>query len=483
MRITSNCAECLYARQKSKTNNAEYLSEIRALIDNRNENDTSPYMIYLFNKIHLKYFGKIADYSAIKKQYNDLVLHMEDSLLCEINSSNDPLAKALIMARIGNYIDFSAMDSVNFDKFKSLLINADMRKDDIKTYNAFLRECTKAKSFLLICDNCGEVVLDKLMLKQLNKRFPHLTIRAMVRGSNIINDATIEDAKYVGLDNVAEIITNGEAIAGTIYELLPEYSKEIFNNSDVILAKGQGNYESLSGQGRHIFYAFLCKCDLFTTRFNVPMLTGMFIEEKQKKVYLTNQLQQYNLPLFINICSITVLQKKGKHVICMRCNSMSLIILYSIGSVLLFFSFIKNKEKTIVALKKTWESLCEMLPKFLTLLIFIMIILSYLDEQFISKILGKSTGVSGIIISGLLGSITLMPTVIAYPMAAGLLKLGAGYAQVTMFITTLTMVGIVTLKIEKDYLGLKVTILRNILSFLLAFINAVIIAFIFHNGG
>ena len=258
MRITSNCAECLYARQKSKTNNAEYLSEIRALIDNRNENDTSPYMIYLFNKIHLKYFGKIADYSAIKKQYNDLVLHMEDSLLCEINSSNDPLAKALIMARIGNYIDFSAMDSVNFDKFKSLLINADMRKDDIKTYNAFLRECTKAKSFLLICDNCGEVVLDKLMLKQLNKRFPHLTIRAMVRGSNIINDATIEDAKYVGLDNVAEIITNGEAIAGTIYELLPEYSKEIFNNSDVILAKGQGNYESLSGQGRHIFYAFLC---------------------------------------------------------------------------------------------------------------------------------------------------------------------------------------------------------------------------------
>ena len=167
----------------------------------------------------------------------------------------------------------------------------------------------------------------------------------------------------------------------------------------------------------------------------------------------------------------------------MRCNSMSLIILYSIGSVLLFFSFIKNKEKTIVALKKTWESLCEMLPKFLTLLIFIMIMLSYLDEQFISKILGKSTGVGGIIISGLLGSITLMPTVIAYPMAAGLLKLGAGYAQVTMFITTLTMVGIVTLKIEKDYLGLKVTILRNILSFLLAFINAVIIAFIFHNGG
>ena len=143
------------------------------------------------------------------------------------------------------------------------------------------------------------------------------------------------------------------------------------------------------------------------------------------------------------------------------------------------FSFIKSKEKSIVALKKTWESLCEMLPKFLTLLLFIMIMLSYIDEVFISKALGKSTGIGGIIVSGLLGSITLMPTAVAYPLAAGLLKLGAGYAQVTMFITTLTTVGIVTLKIEKDYLGLKVTLLRNIFSFLLAFVNAVIIAFIF----
>lgn len=280
MRISQSCAECLYKRQKNKTDNTEYLAEIKALLDNRKETDTSPYMVYLFNKVHVRYFGKGADYSVIKKQYNDLVLAMEDSLRHEINSAEEPLAKAMMMSRAGNYIDFGAMNSVDRDEFLSLFSNTEMREDDRKTYVSFLSECTDAKTFLLICDNCGEIVLDKLMLEQLKLRFPHLTVRAMVRGDNVLNDATAEDAKYVGLDTEAEIISNGEAVAGTIYEMLPDEAKNVLDNSDVILAKGQGNYESLSGQGRHIFYEFLCKCELFTSRFNVPKLTGIFIEEK-----------------------------------------------------------------------------------------------------------------------------------------------------------------------------------------------------------
>ena len=280
MRISQSCAECLYKRQKNKTDNTEYLAEIKTLLDNRKETDTSPYMVYLFNKVHVRYFGKGADYSAIKKQYNDLVLAMENSLRHEINSAEEPLAKAMMMSRAGNYIDFGAMNSVDRDEFLSLFSNTEMREDDRKTYESFLRECTDAKTFLLICDNCGEIVLDKLMLEQLKLRFPHLTVRAMVRGDNVLNDATAEDAKYVGLDTEAEIISNGEAVAGTIYEMLPDEAKNVLDNSDVILAKGQGNYESLSGQGRHIFYEFLCKCELFTSRFNVPKLTGIFIEEK-----------------------------------------------------------------------------------------------------------------------------------------------------------------------------------------------------------
>ncbi len=122
--------------------------------------------------------------------------------------------------------------------------------------------------------------MDKLLLEQITKRFPHLTMKALVRGGEVLNDATADDAVYVGLDNIAEIISNGDAIAGTVYDLMPETAKKALDEADVILAKGQGNYETMSDQGRHIFYEFLCKCDLFTSRFKVPRLTGVFTEEK-----------------------------------------------------------------------------------------------------------------------------------------------------------------------------------------------------------
>lgn len=279
MRISESCAKCLYDRQKDKTDNAEYLAEIKRLLDNRSEDDTSPYMVYLFNRVHEKYFGKGADYSDIKKKYNDLVLGMEDKLREEIENSEDPLAKALIMARIGNYIDFGAMNHVDQDEFISLFRDSDMREDDRKTYDSFLAECEKAERFLIVCDNCGEIVLDRLMIEQLKKRFPQLKVQAMVRGKDVLNDATAEDAKYCGMDRVAEILSGGEAIAGMIYDMLPESSGKAVDNADVILAKGQGNYETMSGRGRHVFYEFLCKCDLFVNRFGVPRLTGIFVEE------------------------------------------------------------------------------------------------------------------------------------------------------------------------------------------------------------
>ena len=101
------------------------------------------------------------------------------------------------------------------------------------------------------------------------------------RGTNVWSIAGApEDAAYVGIDRLATIVSNGAAIPGTVYKMLSEDARRILDTADVILAKGQGNYESLSNQGRHIFYVFLCKCDLFTWRFQVPRLTGMFVEEK-----------------------------------------------------------------------------------------------------------------------------------------------------------------------------------------------------------
>ena len=281
MRIPESCVKCLYDKQAHKTDHAEYLARVREILDNRREDDTSPYMVYLFNQVYEEYFGKSADYKDEKKQYNDLVLEMESTLREEIEKAEDPLAKALIMSRIGNYIDFGAMNHVDRDEFMALFQDTGMQERDLPVYESFLTECEKGKNFLFICDNCGEIVMDKLFLEQLKIRFRHLTIKAMVRGKEVLNDATLEDASYVGLDQVAELVSNGDAVAGTIYDMLPEDAKKALDESDVILAKGQGNFETMNGWGRHIFYVFLCKCDLFVNRFKVPKLTGIFVEENE----------------------------------------------------------------------------------------------------------------------------------------------------------------------------------------------------------
>ena len=279
MRITESCAECLYDRQKRLTENKEYLAEIKSIIDNRGEDDTAPYLVYRFNKVYEKYFGKKASYKDIKQKYNDLVLAVEESIRKRIESSEDPLAKALVYARVGNYIDFGAMNTVDDEKFLSLLDGVEVQDHESDVIESFKDQCKNAHNFLLIADNCGEIVLDKLFLEQLHKRYPELKIDVLVRGGEALNDATKEDAEYVGIDNFAKVISNGLPIAGTVYDMLPDNAKEAMDQADVILAKGQGNYESLCKQGRHIFYSFLCKCELFTSKFQVPRLTGIFVEE------------------------------------------------------------------------------------------------------------------------------------------------------------------------------------------------------------
>lgn len=278
MKVNRNCEECLWKRQQKLSDDPVYLSHIRKILDSRRENDCAPYLIYLFNKVYENRFGDRPDYSSEKKRYNDLILSLEESFTDRINSSDSPLKTALLYARVGNYIDFGALQDVNERNLFELFDHAKLSESDEIVYNSFINKCMQSKNFLLIADNCGEIVLDKLFLIQLKSAFPQLQTTVMVRGGEALNDVTINDARYVGIDQYARIITNGAAISGTVYELLSEEAKQIMNTSDIIFAKGQGNYESLSGQGFHIFYSFLCKCDLFINKFNVPKFTGMFLE-------------------------------------------------------------------------------------------------------------------------------------------------------------------------------------------------------------
>jgi uncharacterized membrane protein YraQ (UPF0718 family) len=150
------------------------------------------------------------------------------------------------------------------------------------------------------------------------------------------------------------------------------------------------------------------------------------------------------------------------------------IVLYVVSISALIVSFFKSREKTMLALKKAWKSFENILPQFLSILILIGLALSVLTPEQISELLGKESGWVGVLIASILGAITLIPGFVAFPLAAALLKSGAGYMQIAAFVSTLMMVGIVTMPVEFKYFGKKATIIRN----LEAFIFSLIVAFI-----
>ncbi len=153
-------------------------------------------------------------------------------------------------------------------------------------------------------------------------------------------------------------------------------------------------------------------------------------------------------------------------------------ILYLVASLLLILSFIKDKNKTKTALEKAWKAFENILPQFLSILIIIGIMLSIITPETISRLIGEKSGWTGMLIAGAIGSITLIPAFIAFPLAAALIKSGAGTMQIAVLISTLMMVGIVTMPVEIKYFGRKATILRNSMAFIFSFIAAIVIGWV-----
>lgn len=153
-------------------------------------------------------------------------------------------------------------------------------------------------------------------------------------------------------------------------------------------------------------------------------------------------------------------------------------ILYGAAAIGVVVSFMKDRSKTKDALKRAWKSFENILPSVLTVLLLIGFILSLLDEQAVSKLLGADSGILGMVIAAVVGCVTLIPGFVAFPLAASLLAAGAGYAQIAVFILTLMMVGIATLPLEIQYFGKRTAAKRNILSLIFAIITSCIIGVI-----
>ena len=287
MLLFSKCMCCLVNQQErlieqfeDEEKKSAFMREVMALLGSSRPEHNAPWMSALMTEIRERYYGKNESISKMKQEFNQLLLGMEPELVQEIRKSSDTLKEAIRFARIGNYIDFSAVEHVTKEEFMGLFHNEKDQLDEAE-YRQLCQELSRASQLLYIMDNCGEIVLDKIVIQELKKRYPKLHITAMVRGEEAINDATVEDARLVGVMEEVPVLTNNSPIQGVIYHKLTEEGKHALDRADIILAKWQGNFESLYGCGRNIYYLFLCKCEMFSKRFGVGRFHGMFINEKR----------------------------------------------------------------------------------------------------------------------------------------------------------------------------------------------------------
>lgn len=289
-RLNSECITCLLGKYLNKVpKNTEenlkitYMQGVLDILARADKGMSAPEIMAEIVALQRELFNFKEDFSEIKKYFNSLMLSREPSLEKEIASSNEPLKSALLYAMLGNYIDFGAMDSVDESKLQQFLSDVSEMPLNKKEYSLLLEDLEKAESLVYITDNCGEVVLDKLFIKQIKRQYPKLSVEVIVRGEPVLNDATIEDAYQVGLDKIVNVVGNGTNIAGTCLTKLPKSIKAKIDDADVIIAKGQANFETLRYSKKNIYYIFMCKCEMFAHRFGVERLSGMLLNDLRMK--------------------------------------------------------------------------------------------------------------------------------------------------------------------------------------------------------
>lgn len=290
------CVSCLIKKQidrypadAPREQVLTYMRRLGELMASLPDRSGGPAIMEAITDIRREVFGEAAaevenDYPTIKRHFNDLMMETAAThgLFDAIMASPDPLRAALGYAMTGNFIDFGAMDSVDEKKLAALLSESpDRVSPDLPAYADLRNELASARRLTFLTDNCGEIVMDKLLVETIRRLYPRLAITVLVRGGEVLNDATLDDALQVGFDRLegVTVMGNGDRLAGTALDRISPAARAAITEADLIIAKGQGNYETLQGCGLNIYYAFLCKCQFFADRFGVPVYTGMLVRE------------------------------------------------------------------------------------------------------------------------------------------------------------------------------------------------------------
>ncbi len=233
---------------------------------------------YVYGTIRRK-LGVDDPYGEIKKRYNDIAMGYLEFAMKRLESSDDPLECALKLSLAGNIIDFGS-EVKRFDIMET--INQTVNEGfDLNDIESFKKQLKRAKNLVLIADNAGEAVFDRVLLETIGRLYPSLKIHVFVRGGPIINDVTIDDAKYIGLDRVAHLVKTHRPIPGFWPAYCEDECKRIYDECDLIISKGQGNFETLTEiKDERVFFLFIVKCRVVANYLGVKKYAKIFKQNR-----------------------------------------------------------------------------------------------------------------------------------------------------------------------------------------------------------
>lgn len=212
-------------------------------------------------------------FKKIKSLYNTIAMGLYPELKEKVLSSRDPLWTAARLAIAGNIIDFGIFTSIDISKSVGTALAETIAVDD---YGPFKQAVNETDTILYLLDNSGEIVFDKLLIEELLRKGKKVT--AAVKGSPVLNDVTLADAYQSRLTELCEVVDNGSDAIGTILEWTSPEFQTRFKSADLIISKGQGNFETLTDNGKRAYFLFQSKCDVVSKELGLS--TGSMLLKK-----------------------------------------------------------------------------------------------------------------------------------------------------------------------------------------------------------
>ncbi len=283
MKTSLDCIPCLLrqsldAARLVSTNSSVHEHIIRDVLSWAVEMDLNQSPPAMAQRIHrrLRQITGVDDpYRETKDWQNRLAMELIPALQAEVESASDPLLMAACLAIAGNVIDMGVNGNLTEANVRQALKQA-LTEPFFGEQDRFREAIAQAKSILYLADNAGEIAFDRLLVEQISPE----RVTFVVRGAPVLNDATLVDARTVGLDQIVEVIDNGSDAPGTILADCSQELRDRFANADLIIAKGQGNFETLSNEPGNLFFLFKVKCLVIADLVNQPIGTQMLVHSR-----------------------------------------------------------------------------------------------------------------------------------------------------------------------------------------------------------